>query len=182
MPDEAIYATRGLALWKHGTFAVNGQLAGYGVLYPAVAGLPLALGKTATGLGALKIVQAIGMSLVVVPLVAHGRKLMPAPYALIAAALAVASPMLLYSGLVMTEALFYPLSALALLATARAVETASVRAQLIALALIAAAVLTRVQAVAFVAAFVAAILLDAVFARDRSKLRSFWPVWAVAAA
>jgi hypothetical protein len=182
MPDEAIYASRGLALWEHGTLALNGQLAGYGVLYPALVGLPLSIGKAATGLATLKVVQAIGTSLVALPLVAYGRKLMPAPYTLVAAALAVASPLLLYSGLVMTEALFYPLSALALLAVARAVETATLRSQAVALALIGTAVLTRVQAVAFVAAFVAAILLDAVFARDRSKLRAFWPVWAIAVA
>ena len=182
MPDEAIYASRGLALWEHGTLAINGQLAGYGVLYPALAGLPLSVGKAATGLAALKIVQAIGTSLVALPIVFYGRKLMPAPYTLAAAALALASPILLYSGLVMTEALFYPLSALALLAVARAVETATLRSQAVALALLAAAVLTRVQAVAFLGAFVFAILLDAVFARDRSKLRAFWPIWTIAAA
>ncbi len=180
MPDEAIYASRGLALWEHGTLAINGQIGSYGVIYPAIAGLPLSIGKAATGLAALKIVQAIGTSLVAVPIVVYGRRLMPAPFALVAAALALASPLLLYSGLVMTEALFYPLSALALLAVARAVETATLRSQAFALALIAVAVLTRVQAVAFVAAFVAAILLDAVFARDRSKLRAFWPVWSLA--
>ena len=182
MPDEAIYATRGIALWHHGSLGLNGQLASYGVLYPLVAGLPLSLGKTATGLATLKIVQAIGMSLVAVPLVAYGRRLMPARYTLVAAALALASPLLLYSGLVMTEALFYPLAAAALLAIAHAVETASVRDQVVALALIAAAVLTRVQAVVFVVAFVAAILLDAVFARTRPRLRAFWPVWATAVA
>ncbi len=180
MPDEAIYASRGLALWEHGTLAINGDIGSYGVLYPAVAGLPLSIGTAATGLATLKIVQAVGTSLVAVPIVLYGRRLMPAPYALVAAALAVASPLLLYSGLVMTEALFYPLSALALLAVARAVETATLRSQGVALALIAAAVLTRVQAVAFLGAFVIAILLDAVFARDRSKLRAFWPVWSIA--
>lgn len=182
MPDEAVYATRGIALWHHGSPALNGQLASYGVLYPLLAGLALSLGKVATGLAALKIVQAIGMSMVAVPLVAYGRRLMPARYALVAAALAVASPLLLYSGLVMTEALFYPLSAVALLAIVRAVETASLRDQRVALVLIAATVLTRVQAVVFVAVFIGAILLDAVFARERSKLRAFWPVWATAVA
>ena len=103
MPDEAIYATRGIALWQHGSLSLHGQVASYGVLYPLLAGLPLSLGKVATGLGALKVVQAIGMSLVAVPLVVHGRRLMPEPYALVGAALAVASPLLLYSGLVMTE-------------------------------------------------------------------------------
>jgi Dolichyl-phosphate-mannose-protein mannosyltransferase len=182
MPDEAIYATRGIALWHRGSLPLNGQLAGYGVLYPLFAGLPLSIGKVSTGLATLKIVQSIGMSLVAIPLFTYGRRLMPAGYALIAAALAVASPLLLYSGLVMTEVLFYPLSALALLAIARAVETSTLRDQFVALALIAAAVLTRVQAAVFVVAFVAAILLEALFTRTRPKVRAFWPVWTIAAA
>jgi Dolichyl-phosphate-mannose-protein mannosyltransferase len=182
MPDEAIYATRGIAFWQHGSLPFHSELAGYGLVYPLVAGLPLSIGSVSTGLATLKIVQAIEMSLVAVPLFTYGRRVMPTRYALLAAGLALASPLVLYSGLVMTEVLFYPLSALALLAVARAVETSSRRDQVLALALIAAAVLTRVQAVVFVAVFVAAILLEALFTRTRPKVRAFWPVWATAAA
>jgi hypothetical protein len=82
----------------------------------------------------------------------------------------------------MTEVVFYPVAALALLAIARAVETSALRDQIIALELIAVAVLTRTQAVIFVVAFAAAILLDALFARTRPKLRAFWPVWTTIAA
>jgi Dolichyl-phosphate-mannose-protein mannosyltransferase len=175
MPDEAIYADRALRLWHHGSLPVfRGQGAGYGLLYPALAAAPLALGSLAS----LRIVQAFVMSLAAVPVFLYGRRVMPPTYALVAAALTVASPLLLYSGLVMTEVLFYPLAALTLVAIAYAVETGRVRDQVIALALIAAAVATRTQAVVFVAVLAGAALVEAAFARDRSRLRAFWPTWA----
>jgi hypothetical protein len=181
MPDEAIYARRALALWQHGSLSTaHGQGAGYGVLYPVVAGLPLSVGPLAHGYASLKVVQALIVSLAAVPVYAYGRRLMPGAYAVLAAALTVASPLLLYSGLVMTEVVFYPLAAVTMLAIARAVETGTMRDQGIALALVVASVLTRVQAAAFLAVFAAAILLDAlVLSRERTRLKRFWPVWLV---
>jgi hypothetical protein len=182
MPDEAIYGERALALWVHGRLPVlRGNGAGYGFLYPALAGFPLSVGTFATGYASLKLLQALTMSLVAVPVFFYGRRLMRPRYALAAAVLALASPLLLYSGLLMTEVLIYPLGALALLMISRAIETASVRDQTAALAVTAAAALTRVQSVVLVAVFAAAILLDAVLARDRRRVRAFWPVWAVVA-
>jgi hypothetical protein len=84
--------------------------------------------------------------------------------------------LLLYSGLVMTEVLFYPLSALALLAVARSVETASKRGQVIALVLVGLAIATRVQAVVFLGVFAAAIAVDAAFRRAPRRPLAFWPV------
>jgi hypothetical protein len=180
LPDEGVYATRATDLWRHGSLPLlHGQGSGYGVLYPLIAGLPLSLGSVAHGYAALKLVQALVMSLAAVPVFVFGRRLMPAGYALVAATLTVASPLLLYSGLVMTEVLFYPLAAAALLAVASAVSAATVRSQVVAFAAILAAALTRPQAVVFVGIFAAAILLDAVCARDRSLLYSFWPTWLV---
>ncbi|MFL5954073.1 MAG: hypothetical protein ACJ76I_08205 [Gaiellaceae bacterium] len=175
MPDEAIYADRALAFWRHGSFALfHGEGAGYGLLYPVVAGLPLAAG----GLTTLKVVQALVMSLAAVPVFLYGRRLMSPPYALLAAVLTVASPLLLYSGFVMTEVLFYPLAALMLLAAARAVQTATLRDQAIGLALILLALATRAQAVVFVGVLALAALLDCLLVRDRARLRAFWPTWA----
>ena len=82
----------------------------------------------------------------------------------------------------MTEVLFYPLGAFALLAIARAVETATLRDQAIAFGAIALTMLTSVQAVVLVAVFAAAIVVDWLFSRERRTLRSFWPVWSVLAA
>lgn len=175
MPDEAIYAQRARELWQHGSLPLfHGEGAGYGVLYPIVAGGPLVAG----GLGTLKVVQAFLMSLSAVPVFRYGRRIAPPAYAVIAATLTLASPLLLYSGLVMTEVLFYPVAALALLAAARSVQTASARDQAVALALIMLAVLTRVQAVVFVAVLGLAALLDCLARRDAKRITAFRPTWA----
>jgi hypothetical protein len=180
MPDEAIYARRALDLWRHGSLPLlHGEGAGYGIVYPAVAGLPFAVGDVDTGYASLKLLQALVVSLAAVPVFAFGRRVMPRAYALLAATLTVASPLLLYSGMVMTEVVFYPLAAAALLTVARAVATATLRDQLVALAAIAVCVATRVQAVSFVAIFAAALLVDAAVARDGRRLRRFWPVWSL---
>jgi hypothetical protein len=178
MPDEGIYAARALALWRDGSLPlIHGRGSGYGVLYPAVAGLPFAVASIPHAYASLKLLQALVVSLAAVPVFFFGRRVMPPGYAVLAAVLTVASPLLLYSGLVMTEVLFYPVAAVALLAIARAVESGSARDQAVAFAVIFVAVLTRSQAAVFVGVFAAAILLDAAFARDRFRLRSFWPTW-----
>ncbi|HKU59248.1 MAG TPA: glycosyltransferase family 39 protein [Gaiellaceae bacterium] len=180
MPDEAIYAERALGVWQHGLLPLlHGQGAGYGVLYPVLAGIPLSIGAFTHGYALLKVLQALVVSATAVPVYLYGRRMMPQRYALAAAALTVASPLLLYSGLVMTEVLFYPLAAATLLAIAYAVETARRRDQVIAFALIAACVLTRVQAIVFLPVFAAAVLLDALLAHTTRRLRAFWAVWAI---
>jgi hypothetical protein len=182
MPDEAIYAQRAINLYHDGSLpALHGQGAGYGVLYPVVAGIPLSIGSFPTGDGLLKPLQALVVSLAAVPVFYACRRLMSDAYALVAAGLTLASPLLLYSGFVMTEVLFYPLSALALVAIARAVTTSSLRDQALAFGAIVLAVLTRTQGIVFVGVFALAVLVDAAFARSRSRLRAFWPVWVVLA-
>jgi len=177
MPDEALYGERALAFW-HGGITLHGQGSGYSVLYPLVAGIPLSLGSLATGYAALKPVQAIIVSLVALPVYVYARRLMPPAFALVAAGLALASPLLLYSGLVMTEVLYYPLAAWTLLAAARAIETASWRDQAYALVLIGLSVLTRTQAIVFLPVLALALVVDALLGRDLRRLRRFPLVWA----
>jgi hypothetical protein len=182
MPDEAVYAERAIGLWRHASLPIlHGQGAGYSVLYPIVAGIPFLTGSLEHSYASLKLLQALVESLAAVPVFFYSRRLMPNGYALLAAALTVASPLLLYSGLVMTEVLFYPLAALATLAIARAVETAGRRDQVIALLAIAAAVATRVQGIVLIVVFATAIVVDGVFARDRRKVLRFWLVWSLLA-
>jgi Dolichyl-phosphate-mannose-protein mannosyltransferase len=178
MPDEAIYGLRALRLWQHGKLALFGQSgAGYSVLYPALAGGPLSIGTLSTGYALLKPVQALVMSLAAVPVYVYVRRSAGRVPSLLASALTLAAPVVLFSGYVMTEVLYYPLAAAALLAIARAVETARYRDQIVALALIVAAVLTRVQAIVLLAVFAAAVLADAAL-RDRRRPARFWLVWA----
>ncbi len=176
IPDEVIYAARALAVWHEGPLPLlHGQGAGYGLLYPLVAGLPLSVGRTTEGYMLLKLLQPFIVSAAVFPVFAYCRRLMPSGWALVAAALTAAPPLLLYSGFVMTEVLFYPLAALTLLAIARAVETARYRDQAVALLLVVVAVLTRSQAVVFAFVLPAAAGVEAVMSRDVRRLRSFWP-------
>jgi hypothetical protein len=128
MPDETTYAHRALRLYHAGKLPLLGTSgAGYGVVYPIVAGLPLSIGSFATGDAWLKPVQALVISLAALPVFFYSRRVMQNTYALVAAVLTLASPLLLYSGLVMTEVVFYPIAALALLAVARAVERSATR-------------------------------------------------------
>ena len=119
VPDEMIYAERALTAWHAGPWSLlHGTGAGYGVLYPLVAGVPLSIGRTPQSYTLLKLVQPIVVSLAVVPVFVGCRRLMSVRWALVAATLTAASPLLLYSGFVMTEVLFYPLAVLTLFAIA----------------------------------------------------------------
>jgi hypothetical protein len=183
MPDEAIYAVRALGFWEHGSLPLFGSSgAGYSALYPVLAGGPLSIGSQATGYAILKLVQALVVSLAAWPVYAYTRRLVPDGYALLAAALTLACPLALFSGFVMTEVLYYPLAAAALLASARAVTSAKLSDQAIALVLIAAAVATRVQGIVLLAVLLVGLLVDAALARRWPDVRRFWPVWSLAAA
>src|SRR3954451_4500265 len=182
MPDEGVYGERAERFWRDGPWTVlHGGAAAYGLVYPAVAGIPLT-GSTVQGYASLKLLQALVVSLAAVPVFAYGRRLMPERHALAAAALTVASPLLLYSGLLMTEVVFYPVAAWALLAMAHAIGTGERRDQAIALAVIGVAILTRAQAVVFLVVFVLAFAADAAVEGRPARLRVFWPTAAVAAA
>jgi len=183
MPDEAIYGVRALGFWQHGSLPLFGSSgAGYSALYPVFAGGPLSIGSQATGYAILKVVQALVMSLAAWPVYAYTRRLVPEGYALLAATLTLACPLVLFSGFVMTEVLYYPLAAAALLASARALATATLKDQAVALSLIAVAVATRVQGVVLLAVLVVALLVDAALARRWPDVRRFWPVWSLTAA
>ena len=180
MPDEAIYGVRALGLWNHGRLPLFGKSgAGYSILYPVLAGGPLSLGGLATGYALLKPVQALVMSLAALPVYAYTRPRAGTSPALLAGALTLAAPVVLFSGYVMTEVLYYPLATAALFAIVRAVERGSYARQATALVLVGAAVATRVQGAVLLPAFGAAVLVDAVLLRDAGRLRRYWPLWAL---
>ena len=115
------------------------------------------------------------MSLAAVPVFLWARSLVPARSALLAAALAVAVPGLAYSGLVMTEVLFYPLLVLAAWAAAEALARRTWQAQLLAVAAFLAVAGTRLQAIVLLPAYATAVGLDAGMARSWAGLRKLWP-------
>jgi hypothetical protein len=160
MADEVVYSQLGRNLYEHGHLWILGRpVAFYSLVYPALIGLPLALLGTHTGYAVAKALQALVMSLTAVPVYCWARELGAPRWALTAAALTVCVPGLAYSGLLMSEAAFYPVAVLAAWAATRAVATGTVCAQAFAVAALTLALLTRLQAVALVAAFVTAVLL-----------------------
>jgi hypothetical protein len=173
-PDEEIYALLGRSLWETGAFEILGAEAPYySALYPALVGLPFAAVEAADALVAVQALQALVMSSVAVPVYLWGRALVSAPWALAAAALALLVPALAYSGLLMSETLFYVVTTWALWAIARALEEPSGGRQAAAALAVAAAVLTRLQAVVLVPTLVVAVALVAGFSRSIVPFRRF---------
>ncbi len=193
-PDEMIYGLLGRSLYSTGSLAIfGGPTPFYSALVPAFVGLPLSVGGLQFGYGLLKVLQALAMSLTAIPVYFWGRSLVGRPWAFAAAALTLAAPALVYSGLVMTEVLFYPVLLLAAWAMARAIEEPTWQRQCLLVVAVAAALATRLQAIVLVPAFVTAVGLDVVFARSVARLRQFaaafvglgliavaWAAWRVA--
>src|SRR5580765_4264427 len=102
-PDEMVYALLGRGLWEHGSLDIlGGPTPYYSLLTPLFAGFPLAAFGLDSGYDVLKVLQALAMSLAAVPVFLWARTLVTTRSSLLAAALAVAVPGLVYSGLVMT--------------------------------------------------------------------------------
>jgi hypothetical protein len=178
-PDEMVYGLLGRGLYEHGSLDVlGGPTPFYSFLTPAFAGIPLSAFDLGTGYDLLRGVQALVMSLAAVPVYLWGRSLLSRRSALVAAALTVAAPGLTYSGLVMTEVLFYPLLVLAAWAAAEAIARPTLRTQGLLVLAVAAAAATRLQAIVLLPAFVTAAGLDAVLARSRQNLRRLVPAGA----
>ncbi len=182
-PDELLYGLLGRSLWEHANLHLLGEPTRFfSLVTPALVGAPLRLGNLETGYELLKGLQALTMSLAAVPVYLWGRSFLGRSSALVAAALTVAIPGLVYSGLIMTEVAFYPAFLLAAWAIARALARGTVGSQLLALAAIALASLTRLQAAVLIPAFFTALAVDLVLGRDWRRIRRFWPFAAGTAA
>jgi hypothetical protein len=178
-PDEMIYGLLGQNLFRDGRLAIlGGATPYYSAVVPAVVGLPLSMRDLVLGYSVLKVVQALVMSLAAVPVYLWGRSLLSRSWALAAAALTLALPGLAYSGLVMSEVVFYPVLAAAAWAMAAALESPTRTRQGLFVAALGLAAATRIQAVILVPAFVLAVALDAALARSRARLRAFVPALA----
>jgi hypothetical protein len=176
-PDEMIYGLIGQSLYHSGTLDIlGGQTPYYTLVVPAFAGLPLSLPNLELGYGLLKVLQALAMSMTAVPVYLWGRSLVAdRRWAVVAAGLTLAIPGLVYSGLVMTEVLFYPVLVLAAWATARTIEQPTFARQALLVGAVTLAVLTRLQALVLIPAVVTAIGADAVLARSIRTLRRLAP-------
>jgi hypothetical protein len=176
-PDEQVYSALGRSLYAHGRFEILGETPDFfGLVYPALVGLPLSLSNVELGYDLLRVLQTVVMSLVAIPVYLWGRELVPPRWALVAAALSLAAPGLAFTGFVMTEVAFYPVLCLAAWAMARALVRPTNTRQALVVGAVLLAAMTRLQAIVLAPAFFAAVALFVAF--DRSWLRGarrFWP-------
>jgi hypothetical protein len=176
-PDETVYALLGQGLYRHGTLTIlGGPTPFYSLVVPALVGPFLSLHDLELGYSLLKPFLALVMSLAAVPVYLWARSLAGRGWALVAAALTLAAPGLAYSGLVMSEVAFYPAMTLAAWAVARAIAVPSRRNLVLLTLAVALAQATRLQALILLPVIVAAVVLDAIFARSWRRLRTAAPV------
>ena len=175
-PDEMIYGLVGQSLWESGTLTIrDAAVPYYSLLTPALVGLPLAVGELARGVAIAQALQALAMSLVAVPVYLWGKPIVGTRWALAAAALAVLPPALWYGGLLMTEALFYPLVVAALLGLARMLEEPTLVRQGTFLLILSFAAAVRLQALVLLPVLLVAtglVRLVRALARDPPPARS----------
>ena len=173
-PDEPTYGMLGRSLWGSGTLRILGvDTPFYGVVYPAIVGLPLRALGSADGIRLLQVLQPLLMATAGLVAYAWARRLVAPRLALVAAALTVAVPALAYSGLLMTEVAFYPIATLALMTAARALEEPTLERQAVAVGMALLASLTRLQGLVLLPALVTAVGVAALFERDVRLLRRF---------
>ena len=178
-PDELVYALLGRNLYDTGWLGILGEpVPFYSLVVPLVVGLPLAAADGDAGYTMLKAAQAVVMSLTAVPVYLWARELAGRGWALVAAALTLAVPAMAYAGLVMTEVAFYPVTALAAWAMARALTEPTRRNQALLVGAIVLALATRLQAVVLLPALLSALALKALFDRSWRTPRQFVPTLA----
>ncbi|HZR96883.1 MAG TPA: glycosyltransferase family 4 protein [Gaiellaceae bacterium] len=175
MSDELVYSDMARSFAATGRFLIQDVSANYGVVYPLLVAPAYGLFDTVlAAYRATHVVNVVLMPTVVFPVYLLARRVVRPGYALAAAALAVVVPSMIYTGTIMTENAFYPVSAWFALALVLALEQPTLRRQLVLLAVCVVAFLTRAQAVALVAAVVTAPIVLAWIERGRPRRLSAW--------
>ena len=175
MVDELVYSDTARSLADGAGFTVHGVHAGYGYVYPLFLSLPyLFASHVSDAYDWARVLNAFLMCSAVFPAYLLARRVVRPPTALVAAALAVALPPLVYVGTLMTENAFYPLFLWLALALVVALELPTARNQVLVLALCVVLYLTRAQAAALVAAVLTAPLALAWIERGRPRRLSPW--------
>ena len=175
--DELIYSELAKSFASGGHFLVRDvPTSGYGVVYPVLISPAYRLfDNVPTAYAAVKTINSLLMSLAAVPAYLLARRMLRKELALLASLLTVAVPSMVYTGTVMTENVFYGLFLVVALALVTTLERPTTARQVVLLALVVVAYLTRAQSLAFVPAVLLAPFLLAFFERRplRSALRRF---------
>ncbi|MBX5474185.1 MAG: glycosyltransferase family 39 protein [Thermoleophilia bacterium] len=169
--DELIHAELARRVAEYGDFRTRG----YGLTSAVVDALAYLVARD--GAVAYHLIQALNvvvMALAAFPAYLLARRVVSHRRALVVSALTVFVPWMAYSSLVTTEAAFYPVFLLFVLALVRALERPTALRQLVLGAAVVLAYETRTQAIALVGAVVGAIVVHGwSCGRMRATLRSF---------
>jgi hypothetical protein len=180
-PDEVRYMIGASSLVEGDGLSLRGDEYGFGPLHAAVLALVLWL---SSGLEAaypwFKVVNAAFWALTAVPVYLLARRLVSAWWAVLAAGLTVAIPSSISVATVMTESMAFFAAAWVLVATMLALERPTILRQLVLLAAIAVAFLTRSQLGVLYVGWLLALgfhwwINPAVRPRTRSDLARLWP-------
>jgi hypothetical protein len=140
----------------------------YGAVYPLLmAPAWRVFGSGPDAYAAAKTIGSVLMSLTAIPVYFLARRLVSPLWSLLAAALALAVPSMMYTGTLMTETVFYPLFVCVALALVLTLERPTLVRQLVLLAVCLIAFLTRSQAIVLIPAVATAPLLLAWLDRRR---------------
>jgi len=157
--DELIYSELGKSAFD-GTAIRGVPVTGYGPVYPYLIAPAYALFENlVNAYQAVKVTNAVVMSLTAIPVYFIARTLMRRSWSLGAAALAVLVPGMGYTAVVMTESAFYPAFALAMLFVVRALTRPTLLRQLLVFACAVLCFEIRPQGVVIAPAFLASVVL-----------------------
>jgi hypothetical protein len=178
-PDEHVYGLVGRSLVGGDGLAILGErVPYYSLLYPLFVGIPFLATDVADGVTAVQALQALVMSATAVPVFLWTRPLAGSRAALLAATLTVLMPGLAYSGLLMSEAVYYLAAVVAAWSLAACLRDPSIARQAVLLGAVGVALATRLQAIGFVGAIVLALLVLAAAERSTHPFRRMLPTLA----
>jgi len=186
VPDELIYSELAKSLGQGGLPQIRGEISfAYGLVYPALLAPVWAIfDDVSTVYAVAKVLNALILSLTVVPAFFLARRFVNERCALVVALLSVAVPSMLYAGTLMTEVALYPAFVLALLGIAAALERPAIATQAAALGAIGLASAVKMLAAILVVAYVSAVFLyHWLDTHDgfqwRGRLKAYTPTWIV---
>lgn len=175
-PDEQLYGLLGRSLVAgDGLQVLGASVPYYSILYPLVVGLPFVWSGVPDGVTQVQALQALLMSATAIPVYLWARPVAGPRWSLVAAGLSVLIPGLTYSGLLMSEALYYPVATLAAWALATCLRDPTLARQGLLLGAVGLALATRLQAVGFGATIVVALALLATTERSTAPFRRMAP-------
>jgi hypothetical protein len=159
MTDELFYSELAKSFGSSGEFLIRDYPTDLRTLYSALIAPAWVSDSTGTAYAASKAINVVLMTLAAVPVYFWTRRVASRAYAVLACALTLSMPALVYTGMLMTENAFFPAFVLASYAIALSLERPTLLRQGLAFAAIGLACLVRIQGVVLLAMLPVAILV-----------------------